>query len=238
MTTISSHQFRRALYVLVWIAFLGSVALTAAALPLCYVPERVRAAAQHAPFLQSLLQWRVFALATIDASGASVVCVMLFLGVFLRHLENQDSFKDIGDGLTSHLGNPTAVKPDLLRDLDREMGNLGSEAGNVQHRVAAFGRMVLARSDLVPYENYLVTLGLLGTLAGFYLGFASDLKQVTYANLQATADNLLRVVGTATISSLVGIGLGMLVVRPMAEKDALQVDRLVELASRNWEGKP
>ncbi len=234
----SSRQFRRALHVLVWIAFLGSVALTAAALPLCYVPERVRAAAQQAPFLQSLLQWRVFALATIDASGASVISVMLFLGVLLRHLENQDSFKDIERYLNPHSRNTAAVKPELLRELEREMGNPSREAGNVQHRLTAFARMLFARSDLVPYENYLVTLGLLGTLAGFYLGFASRLQQVTYANLQATADNLLLVVGTATISSLVGIGLGMLVVRPMAEKDARQVDRLVEVARQHWEGKP
>jgi hypothetical protein len=224
---------RRASYALVWAAFLVSAAITAVSLPMCYVPRAAQGWIQKNRVQRVL--GPIFALSAIDRSGASVVAVTLFLGVCLRRLENRGRF----EAIQAVLGRPgVTTSPRSAADDPLLFGLLDNRSGPVRIRLDTFARELFWETSLIKYENALVVIGLLGTLAGFLLGFYAELGQVTAADLQARADNLFMVIGTATLSSIVGIGLGMLAVRAIAEQDAIDLDRLVGRAREVLEAQP
>lgn len=231
--TTARHD-RGWLYATVWIFYLASAVVTLASLPICYAPRHARSWAERRdPRWKKVIDGPLFSLTTIDRSGASVIAVTLFLGVYLKHLENRRRFASIRadlDGPGRPGGLSRAPEDSLLHEL------LDRKVPAVRLRLEAFARELHAETSVIRYENYLVVLGLLGTLAGFLLGFFIELRQVTNTTLQASADNLLMVVGTATLSSIMGIGLGMIFVRSLAERDALEVDRIVGRAAEVLEG--
>ncbi len=214
-------------FLVVGTLFLAGCAVLVVALPICYAaapldelattsayPEAARKVAQvltgpHTDVLR------------IDHSVGSVICIVLFLGVVLQLIVHCRMI----DRLTNSLGELADHPNTLCRyAADRHLApllegiHLGPGSADRSERILRFYRNLAQHMRIRQYEGYLVAIGLIGTLLAFYIGFAERLAPgMTYASLDSTARELLTVVGTAAISSVSGLVLGMLAVPFMAD---------------------
>jgi len=213
------------LKILLWIAFVFFSITMIAVIPTCYVPARMALLSQQLPWLlQGLPEWDLMRLLSIDRSGGTIVCITLFLGVLMDYLDSRTRLAEIlaavpDEGKLRFLGGKDQAVKEYLVKKDRE----------------EFAGRLWWECRLDQYENFLVAIGLLGTLLAFYLGFARELAQgMSFAALSQTAEELLTVVGTAAISSVSGVGLGMLAARPLADDMEKRIEIvLTALRERN-----
>ena len=180
-------------------------------IPLCWASSRLGSLLEtpEGPHLSSYL-YRLLYWLMVDRSAITSICIAVFFGTLLSYLEHRRRIERLQDVLE---GKDTASNPGV-NDPALKALNSHVEAGkDFRDGCIAFEGQLARDTDLFPYEVYLVTLGLLGTLASFYIGFAERLQDLS---LGSVSGQLLRVVGTACVSSIAGIGLGMIFVRAMA----------------------
>jgi len=235
----------------VWVLFFSAVALTVLAIPLCYANGRIRRIVQelaprsesghaasvlageiNAPdispaakvnkavvrFAARLMESNLISLLTSDRSTATIICLALFFSVRLRFLENQRRLSALTRAATDNGARPPAGDPLWTR-----IGKVRAK----KMKLEAFGAELYHEMRLDQYESYLVALGLVGTLMAFLIGFREHLSMgVSYVSLAQTTRDLLVVVGTAVISSVAGIILGMFFVNAMGGEMDRQVDKL------------
>lgn len=176
---------------------------------------------------RGLMDSSVMSTITIDRSGASAVCAVLFLSVLLRYMESRRRLQYLR---MAFQGSSQYIAGDPLAD---DVIHASQRRQSQNTAVAALEAKLNRQTQIEEYEGYLVALGLIGTLLAFYLGFHSRLHDgLSFATLERTVNELLTVVGTAAISSVVGIGLGSIFVRVMANDLSTQVDEVVELAQQ------
>jgi len=231
--TINTNEYNIIFFMKVgiWVAYVIVSFTMVLTIPLCYVNDQIMQLVNDQAFpgwLSSLLH-----ILTIDHSGATIICLAVFFGVLLKYFENRGRLYDI---TTAFFQENTRSK---FRKDDHTLDMLFShiEAGkDVRLGVARFEEQLYWETRIDQYENYLVALGLIGTLLAFYLGFATELEEgLSFINLDTTVTKLLIVVGTAAISSVSGIGLGMLFVRPLADDTMKRIQDVVNAALKTLE---
>jgi len=230
--------------------FLLSSLILVLALPLCYAESRIRAVCQApepsigsrderqgwiAKVGQVYDTW-VGRVLLADHSAGTVICVVVFLGVLVRVIQTCQRFDQLEERLKGIHDLDTAISASRHADLAPLLAGIDDDGrwrDERSDRLLRFHRnLLLAGSATRRCEDYLVAVGLIGTLLAFYLGFAERLSDgLSFASLDETARQLLTVVGTAAMSSVAGIGLGMLAVPPLVDHLARRRRQLVELAS-------
>ena len=161
-----------------------------------------------------------------DRSGASVVCIAIFLLALAkfgylrwRLMLHRQLLKDpeAGDRTKTILGGKDPVV--------RFLATRGKDAD-----LQLLERRLAFNYDLHGLVGPCITLGLFGTLIGLWMGFVQTLAPAAAlaggaSDLQMALNSSVVVVATAALSSITGIGLGRLVIEPLA----VHVDRTVEV---------
>lgn len=171
---------------------------------------------------------RVVALLVEDQSGASAICVGLLLlalakfGYLRWHL-------NLHWQLVNNSGGNTRA-PAYLGEGDPLVHYLstGRKAADLEW----LERRLAPLYDLHRLAGPCITLGLLGTLVGLWIGFVNTLGPTAAltgegASLQRALSGSVVVVATAALSSIVGIGIGQWIIESLADGIDHDVEKLI-----------
>jgi len=222
---------------ILWFLYVVLCILLIITIPICYVNDSFLYLVNGPAFpglLRTLLIEGIFKLLTIDQSGATNICILIFLSILIDYFNYRDRLDDIDDAFSND-NKRLRVKKD--EPAFAELISYAEAKKDIKQGLNRFEEELYWETRIDQYEGNLVALGLIGTLLAFYLGFARELEGgISFVDLDATATKLLMVVGTASISSISGIGLGMLGVRPLAD-DILKRIRNVKNTAANKIGE-
>lgn len=212
--------------------FLGWGTFTAQVLRECYRPAKATATqleygALAANRVAEPKGWWGQAAKSIsrDESGASAICIGLLLLAIAKfgHLRWQLELhrRLLVERRSNNQAQLMLGKKDLVVRLLSASGNK-LEPRQLERRLASM-------YDLHEYAGPCITLGLLGTLLGLWMGFVKTLGPVAIGtglkgDLQTALGASIVVVATASLSSIVGICVGQWVIEPLARN----VDRAVD----------
>ena len=163
-----------------------------------------------------------------DCSGASAICIAVLLLAMARY---------------GYLGWRITLQKHLLDDQNSNK-RAGTKLGpkdpvviflatrKTKEDVHLLERRIASAYDLHEFVSPCITLGLFGTLVGLWIGFTQTLGPTASlaagsVNLQAALTSSVVVVATAALSSITGIGLGQLVIAPLAERVDRDVEELI-----------
>lgn len=168
-----------------------------------------------------------------DRSGASAVCLAILLLALAR-------FGYLRWCLALHRQllqeDDSQVRADTILGLDDPVLHFLSTSRS-EADLQLLERRLAAIYDLHGFVGPCITLGLFGTLIGLWIGFRNTLGDpAAFAQagegLQIALSSSVVVVATAALSSITGIGLGQLVIEPLADR----IDGAVEqLVTAHWE---
>lgn len=153
-----------------------------------------------------------------DRSGASAVCAALFV-LFLSRYFYLRAILALHIALLGSKKTPSGTfAPDtLLPDDDPILDYISSK--KTPDTLEKLERRLSNFYDIHWMVSPLVTLGLFGTLMGLWVGFVGALGgSIADNGLQQALQSAVIVVATAALSSITGIGLGQLIVEPLANK--------------------
>ena len=163
-----------------------------------------------------------------DRSGASAVCIAILLLALARYgylrwrLTLQRS-------MFEKQGSERQLKA-MLGPKDPVVLFLSTR--RTESDVELLERRIASSYDLHDFISPCITLGLFGTLVGLWIGFTQTLGPTASLaagslNLQTALTSSVVVVATAALSSITGIGLGQLVIAPLADRVDRDVDALI-----------
>lgn len=226
--------------------FVGLGVLTTLAIPFCYAPSQL---AELFPTSAGwLLETPLVRIATADRSGATMACIALLFYGFSRYVALSRQLRlqaEVLDKVISAARQGAVLTGPWIerlaaRDVVRVFleGAVARREGRAADPRATLEllRRYLARENVAVRRliGPLVCLGLLGTLAGCWLGFVLTFGPSAAAQhgeqLHAALQQAVVVVATACISSVFGIGLGQLVLTPLADRIDAQVDAILDQA--------
>lgn len=159
-----------------------------------------------------------------DRSGASAACIAIFFLAFSRFFYMRALLRvQLLCLENEHREN---IDYTLLLSRDDPVLSFVEDIGsaNREATLARLDQRLTQYYDLHSYVGRLVCLGLYGTLVGLWVGFVQTLgpESVNDDGLQHALSQAVIVVATGALSSISGIGIGQLLVEPMAE----HIDRL------------
>lgn len=218
------------------VLFAGWSIVAAGVLRECYSPpdasEEVSNSAgqQESAQVAAVASWskRLIERLRGDRSGASAVCIAILLLALSRY---------------GYLGWRITLQRHLLDDHNssRRVGmKLGPKdpvvlflaTRKTKEDVQLLERRIASHYDLHGFVGPCITLGLFGTLVGLWIGFIQTLGPSAglaagSVNLQTALSSSVVVVATAALSSIAGIGLGQLVIAPLADRVDREVEELI-----------
>ncbi len=215
-------------YLFFYYAFLVMGFVTFFMTPLCYAPQHVEQLLGKAGVW--LLGLPLVKIATADRSGASLACLTLaFLAlarffVLWKRREHQEKFlrwwgkkPENLAAMEGHARQFPATDPvhRYFRSVYQTWGMPGD--GDDGHIELLHRGMMREDLRLRQMVTPLVVLGLLGTLMGVFIGFILTFATNQGIELDAALRQAVVVVATACLSSVWGIGLGQLLVGPLAD---------------------
>ncbi len=215
-------------YSFCWHAFRVMGFVTLFMIPLCYAPQHV------AELLGGigLLELPLVRIATADRSGASLACITLAFLALARYFMLRQRRRSQEEFLLRWRRSPQELRKvqsqvqtfpgmDPVRHYLQDVINTWSAPGgdgNDGHIELLHRRLMREDLHLRQLVTPLVVLGLLGTLIGVFIGFILTFATDQGLELHAALRQAVVVVATACLSSVWGIGLGQLLIAPLADR--------------------
>lgn len=220
-------------------------AITAFVIPWCYAEAQSTASAAGGEnWYGDVMKNGFLQAATTDRSAASVACVAAIFYVIARcsllreRLGRQsDAVKEatrfMSQGAAAVRLSGLAFADPVRTYLEGALARLRGDEPAADSGLELLERRMERTHDLSAAITLLVTLGLIGTLLGLYIGF--QLTPGAGASSGAPGDELHKVlqqaviaVATACLSSVVGIGLGLFVATPLGNDLRNRSDELMD----------